>query len=138
MTEFISTLIQTIAVAAIPVCAAFLIQFLRRQSGLLSAQIESAQGRELLAEVTDAVSTAVAYVSQTYVDSLKKDGVFDIDAQKEAFNRAYLKTVDLLSESALDALGKVHSDLSTYLTSRIEAEVKTQKRRERVTNRSNI
>ncbi len=128
MTEFVSTLIQTIAVAALPVCAAFRSQFLRRQSGLLSAQIESAQGRELLAEVTDAVSTAVAYVSQTYVDTLKKDGVFDIDAQKEALSRAYIKTANLLSQSARDALRKVHGNLSAYLTSRIEAEVRAQKK----------
>ncbi len=127
MNEFLTELIQTIAVAAIPVCAAFLIRFLHRQSGLLSAQIESAQGRELLAEVTDAVSTAVAFTSQTYVDALKKDGVFDADAQKEALRCAFVKATELLSQPARIALRKAYGDLESYLLSRIEAEVKTQK-----------
>ncbi len=128
MNEFLTELIQTVATAAIPVCAAFLIQFLHRKSDLLSVQLTSVAEKQLLAEVTDAVTTAVAYTAQTYVDALKEDGTFNGDAQKEAFNRAYLKTVDLLSESALDALGKIHSDFGAYLTSRIEAEVRAQKR----------
>ncbi len=127
MNEFLTELIQTVATAAIPVCAAFLIQFLRRKSDLLSAQLGSIADKELLAEVTDAVTTAVAYVSQTYVDTLKEDGIFDYDAQQEAFRRAFNKTVDLLSKPVKDVLTEMYGDLAVYLTSRIEAEVRAQK-----------
>ena len=66
MREFLFTLLQAVATAAIPVCAAFLVQFLRKKSEQIGAQIDNMELKELLDEVTDAVSTAVTYTSQTY------------------------------------------------------------------------
>lgn len=127
MNEFLSTLLQAVVTAAIPVCSGFLIQFLRRKSAQIGAQTDSLNDKELLTEVTDAVSTAVAYTSQTYVDALKKDGIFDKEAQTEALRKSLKKTVSLLSESARSVLGEIYGDLDAYLTSRIEAEVRKQK-----------
>jgi len=109
------------------VCAAFLIQFLRRKSEQVGAQTDSLLGKELLAEVTDAVTTAVAYTSQTYVDTLKKDGSFNKEAQEAALQEALGKTIDLLSNDARDFLQEMYGSLDDYLTSRIEAEVRRQK-----------
>ena len=81
MNEFLSTLLQAVVTAAIPVCAAFLVQFLRRVSKHIGAQTDSLITKELLDEVTEAVATAVTYTSQTYVDALKKKGIFDTEAQ---------------------------------------------------------
>ncbi len=127
MKEFAFELLQAVATAAIPVCAGFLIQFLRRKSAQIGAQTDSLIDKELLAEVTDAVTTAVAYTSQTYVDALKKDGIFDKEAQAEALRKSLKKTTSLLSKSARSVLGEIYGDLDAYLTSRIEAEVRKQK-----------
>ena len=83
MKEFLTELLQAVATAAIPVCAAYLVQFLRRKSKQIGAQIDSLDTKELLAEVTEAVTTAVTYTSQTYVYALKKNGIFDKKAQME-------------------------------------------------------
>ncbi len=104
-----------------------MIQFLRRKSAQIGAQTDSLIDKELLAEVTDAVTTAVAYTSQTYVDALKKDGIFDKEAQAAALQKSLKKTVSLLSQSARSVLGEIYGDLDAYLTSRIEAEVRKQK-----------
>ncbi len=126
MKEFLFELLQAVATATIPVCAGFLIQLLRRKSEQIGAQIDSLTDKELLDEVTDAVTTAVAYTSQTYVDALKKGGVFDKEAQAEALQKSLNKTVSLLSQSARSVLGEIYGDLDAYLTSRIEAEVRKQ------------
>ena len=128
MKEFIIELLQAVAAAAVPVCAAFLVQFLRRKSEEIGAQVDSLTTKELLAEVTEAVTTAVTYTSQTYVDALKKHGIFDKEAQLEALRKSKDKALSLLSASAKDVLTEVYGNLDAYLETKIEAEVWAQKR----------
>ena len=130
MKEFVFELLQAVATAAIPVCAAFLVQFLRRKSEEIGAQVDSLTTKELLAEVTEAVTTAVTYTSQTYVDALKKGGTFDKEAQMEALQKSKDKTLALLSASAKDVLAKIYGDLDAYLETKIEAEVRAQKQQD--------
>lgn len=127
MREFLFTLLQAVATAAIPVCAAFLVQFLRKKSEQIGAHIDNMELKELLDEVTDAVSTAVTYTSQTYVDALKKEGIFDVEAQKIALETSLNMAISLLSESARSALATIYGNLDDYLVSKIEAEVRNQK-----------
>ena len=127
MREFLFTLLQAVATAAIPVCAAFLVQCLRKKSEQIGAQIDNMELKELLTEVTDAVSTAVTYTSQTYVDALKKEGIFDVEAQKIALETSLKMAISLLSESARSALATIYGNLDDYLVSKIEAEVRNQK-----------
>ena len=127
MNAFIIELLHTIATAAIPVCAAYLIQYLRRKSEQIIAQTDNMTIKAFLTEATDAVSTAVTYTSQTFVDALKKEGKFDKDKQQEALKKSLDKAISLLSESAKNALTDIYGNLEAYLTSKIEAEVRSQK-----------
>ena len=127
MNAFIIELLQAIATAAIPVCAAYLVQYLRRKSEQIIAQTDNMTIKAFLVEATDAVSTAVTYTSQTFVDALKKEGKFDKDKQQEALEKSLDKAISLLSEPAKKALEDIYGDLRAYLTSKIEAEVRSQK-----------
>ena len=93
MNAFIIELLQAIATAAIPVCAAYLVQYLRRKSEHIIAQTDNMTIKAFLAEATDAVSTAVTYTSQTFVDALKKEGSFDKDKQQEALEKSLDKAI---------------------------------------------
>ena len=127
MNAFIIELLQAIATAAIPVCAAYLVQYLRRKSEQIIAQTDNMTIKAFLVEATDAVSTAVTYTSQTFVDALKKEGNFNKDKQQEALKKSLDKAISLLSEPAKKALEDIYGDLRAYLTSKIEAEVRSQK-----------
>lgn len=127
MKEFLFELLQAVATVAVPVCAAFLVQFLRRKSAEAAARTDSLITKELLTEVTEAVTTAVTYTSQTYVDTLKKDGIFNKEAQVEALQKAKDKALALLSESAKDVLAQIYGNLDDYLETMIEAQVRVQK-----------
>ena len=127
MNTFIIELLCALATATIPVCAAYLIQYLRRKSEQIIAQTDNMTIKAFLAEATDAVSTVVTYTSQTFVDTLKKEGKFDKDKQQEALNKSLDKAISLLSEPAKKALEDIYRDLGAYLTSKIEAEVRSQK-----------
>ena len=127
MNAFIIELLHALATAAIPVCAAYLIQYLRRKSEQIIAQTDNMTIKAFLTEATDAVSTAVTYTSQTFVDALKKEGKFDKNKQQEALEKSLDKAISLLSEPAKKALEGIYGDLAAYLTSKIEAEVRSQK-----------
>ena len=125
MNTFIVELLQAIATTAIPICAAYLVQYLHRKSEQIIAQTDNMTIKAFLAEATDVVSTAVTYTSQTFVDALKKEGKFDKDKQQEALNKSLDKAISL----AKKALEDIYGDLAAYLTSKIEAEVRSQKTR---------
>lgn len=127
MQEFLFELLWAVATAAIPVCAAYLVQFLRRKSAQIGAQTDSLTTRKLLDEVTAAVTTAVTYVSQTYVDALKQSGKFTPENQKIALDLAVERAKKLLTAEARDFLSAAYGSLNDYLVSMAEAEVRRQK-----------
>ena len=83
---------------------------------------------EILLEIAGVVADVVEATSQTYVDSLKAIGAFDEAAQKEALKRAAASCVVLLSQAAKDYITEVAGDMNAYLETKIEAEVRRQKR----------
>lgn len=127
MKEFLLALLQAVATAAVPVCAAYLVQFLRRKSKQIGAQTDSLTAKKMLDEATDAVTTAVTVTSQTYVDALKKSGKFTRENQKIALELAVEQARKLLTDEAKDFLSAAYGNLNDYLASRTEAEVRRQK-----------
>ena len=127
MTEFLLALIKAVALAAIPVCGAYAAKFLRQKSAQIAERTESDRVKDLLAQVTDAVTTAVTYTNQTMVDALRRSGGLTAEDAKEAMRLSLNKALSLLSEVARNQIEQLYGDITAYLTSRIEAEVKTQK-----------
>ena len=127
MREFMFELLWAVTTAAVPVCTAFLVQFLHRKSAQIGVQTDSLTSKKVLDEVTAAVTTAVTYVSQTYVDGLKKCGNFTRENQQVALDLAVDQAKKLLTAEAKNFLGAAYGSLNNYLVSRAEAEVRRQK-----------
>ena len=75
----------------------------------------------------DTITQCVLATTQTYVDSLKKEGAFNADAQKVAFTKTYTNVMKILSAEAKEYLTEALGDLETYVYNRIEANVKLTK-----------
>lgn len=73
------------------------------------------------------IISCVIATNQTYVEALKKEGKFDAEAQKVAFDRTFSAVITILSDDAYDYLSEAIGDLEEYITNRIEAEVNTCK-----------
>lgn len=127
MSEFLSTLLQAVIIAAVPVCAAFIGKGVQAFTRYISGQTDNALVKKYLAEVSDAIETAVSLTNQTYVDALKKSEHFTRENQEEAPNRAVDKAMTLLTAEAHSFLEEAYGDLNAYLISKIEAEVRHQK-----------
>ena len=127
MNEFLTTLLQAVLVAAVPVCAAFIGKGLKALASYLGQKSENDTAKKYLAAAADAVATAVTYTSQVYVDKLKETGQFTKENQKEALGIAVAQAKNLLTAEAITYLQTAYGDLNEYLKSRIEAEVRNQK-----------
>lgn len=73
------------------------------------------------------IQNAVLATTQTYVDSLKKQGKFDEEAQKAAFKQTYDAVMKVLTADAVRYITSVVGDLEIYVTTKIEADVKLSK-----------
>lgn len=105
----------------------YLVVFIRRKGAEIAAQTEDATKQKYVNMLTETIADCVAATTQSYVDSLKKQGKFDTEAQKEAFKRSYESIMAILTEDAKDYLNNLYGDLKIYITEKIEAEVKAQK-----------
>lgn len=125
--KYILVLLQAVIIAAVPVVTTYLCNFLKQKSNQAAAKTNNDLAASYIREAADAVTTAVTFTSQTYVDNLKSSGTFTVENQKEAFNKAMNKAVEILSAEAKEYLAKAYGDLTNYLTTKIEAEVRNQK-----------
>jgi len=127
MKEILTTIIQVVVIPAIPVLVTYLVKFLKAQADQTTTKINNELIRTYLQEATDAVLQAVTYTAQTYVDTLKKEGKFDKEAQKTAFNTAKNVALQLLTEEAKQMITDLYGDLTLWLDTKIEQTVKEQK-----------
>jgi hypothetical protein len=103
------------------------VKFLKTQVSQATTEINNELVKTYLQEAADAVLQAVTYTTQTYVDTLKKQGKFDEAAQKEAFTTAKETALKLLTEDAKEMITSLYGDLTTWLDTKIEQTVKEQK-----------
>ena len=73
------------------------------------------------------IADCVLATTQTYVETLKKEGKFDLEAQKIAFTRTYENVMAILADEAKEYLQTAIGDLSAYVENMIEAEVNRNK-----------
>lgn len=93
----------------------------------LNSKIKDNKVKQWTTDLTQIVMRSVMTISQTYVDSLKKENAFTKEAQKEAFN----KCMDLIKSQLTPELQKYiqenFGDMETYLKTQIESIIKSLK-----------
>ena len=127
MKEILPTLVQVVVIPAIPVLVTYLVKYLKAKAEQTTTKINNELVRTYLQEATDAVLQAVTYTAQTYVDTLKKQGKFDKEAQQKAFNTAKDIALKLLTDEAKQMIEDLYGDLMLWLDTKIEQTVKEQK-----------
>ena len=128
-------ILQQIANACVPVLCllitaggAYLVALLRHKTAQLQQELDNQTVSKLMGMASEAVAQAVTYTAQTYVDTLKEQGAFTKEKQLEAFDKAKNKTLEILGDAAVDALGEIYGDFDAWLDTKIEQvcrEIKT-------------
>jgi hypothetical protein len=126
-TEILSQLFELVLIPLLGVLTAFFVKWLRAKEKEINNNLDNDIAEKYLTMVAETITDCVIATNQTYVESLKKAGSFDAEAQKAAFNKTYEAVIQVLSQDAKEYLTSIYGDLAAYLNTRIEAEVNLQK-----------
>ena len=125
--ELLAQIFEVCIIPLLGVLTAFFVKWVNAKSAELIASRENETEQKYLDMLKDTITDCVIATSQTYVDSLKKQGAFDAEAQKVAFNMTFEAVFNLLTDEAKEYLNEAVGDLNLYITQKIEAEVNLNK-----------
>ena len=128
--DWMALLPQIFQLAVFPLVAAltfFAIKWLKAKELEILDKVDSDMGNKYIAMLFETIRDCVSATTQTYVDSLKKQGKFDAEAQKTAFAMTLSSVLNVLTDDSKEYLNTIYGDLNAFITTKIEAEVKAQK-----------
>ena len=128
--DWLNLLTQIFEVCVIPLLAVlttYIVKYIQVKSAEITSKSENELVDKYVNMLSYTISSCVVATNQTYVESLKKQGKFDAEAQKIAFNMTLEAVLEILSEDAKEYLSEAFGDLNAYITSQIEASVNVNK-----------
>lgn len=128
--DWLELLYQILEVCIIPlfgILTAFVVKWLKTKEMEINNKLENETAEKYISMVSQTITDCVIATNQTYVEALKKQGSFDAEAQKIAFQKTYETVLSVLSEDVKEYLSMFYGDAQAYLFARIEAEVNLQK-----------
>ena len=125
--ELITQIFEVCIIPLLGVLTAFFVKWVNAKSAEMVDKAKNETQAKYITMLNNTISDCVIATTQTYVETLKKQGAFDAEAQKAAFTMTYEAVVKLLTDEATAYLNEVVGDLNLYITQKIEAEVKLNK-----------
>ena len=125
--NFVSQLFELIVYPVLSLTGIYLTYLISVKIKELKQKTNDDTTKKYLDMLNDTIASAVLTTTQTYVEALKKEGKFDLEAQKIAFAKTYEAVMKMLTDEAKKYIVESVGDLETYITNKIEAEVKLTK-----------
>ena len=129
--DWLNLLTQIFEVCIIPllgILTTYIVKYIQVKSAEITEKTDNAIADKYTVMLADTITACVLATNQTYVEALKKQGSFDAEAQKTAFNMTLNAVMEILSEDAKKYLSEAFGDLNSYITSQIEASVNVNKK----------
>ena len=123
----LTQIMEVVVIPLLGILTAYVVKIVNAKLEEVSANRKNELEKKYIDMLNDTISDCVIATTQTYVESLKKQGSFNAEAQKKAFNQTYGAVMSILSEEAKKYLNEAIGDLNLYITQKIEAEVKINK-----------
>ena len=125
--NLLNDIFQVCVIPLLGVLTTYVVKYIQVKMEEIQLKTENEMINKYLAMLASTVTECVIATNQTYVDALKKEGKFDIDAQKKAFEMTRDAVMLILTEEAQNYLSVAVGDLNLYIAQQIEAAVKVEK-----------
>lgn len=126
-TEFITNVFQVCIIPLLGVLTTFLVKWLQIKSSELQIKMDNDIANKYMDMLTNTITECVLATNQTYVEALKQQNKFDLEAQKIAFDKTSEAVMAILTEDAKKYLESAVGDLELFIRQKIEAEVNLNK-----------
>ena len=129
--DWLNLLADIFEVCIIPllgVLTAYIVKYIQVKSAEITKNTDNTLIDKYTGMLANTISACVLATNQTYVEALKKQGNFDAEAQKNAFNMTLDAVMNILSEDAKEYLSEAFGDLNSYIASQIEASININKK----------
>lgn len=98
----------------------------------LNEEIKDENAKTQLTTATTIVTNSVRSVFQTYVDTLKKNGTFDVESLKIALAKAKDEALSQMSDEIKEYITTNYGNLENWLTTQIEATINIMKNNQQI------
>lgn len=126
MKDILANILLAVVSTCTPILVTYLAKATKAWADKKALEIANAKAQAALLEINDIVSQAVTTTTQTYVDSLKASGSFDVTAQQTAFDKSRATIMSLLSAELQEFISSSYGNLALWVQTKIESTVKAQ------------
>ena len=123
----IPVIFQVCLIPLLAILTKYLVAWIQVKTKELTDTKDNEMFTKYMTLLSDTVIDCVVATNQTYVNTLKEQGKFDAEAQKEAFNKTYEAVMRILTDDAKKYLSEMLGDLDLYINTMIESQVNFQK-----------
>ena len=125
--ELLSQIFEVCIIPLLGVLTTFLVRYINNKMKTLADTTNDEKQKKYIEMLNNTITDCVIATTQTYVDTLKKQGKFDKEAQEQAFLMTFNAVSDLLTEESKKYLNEAIEDLDLYIKQKIESEVNINK-----------
>lgn len=129
--EVLNYILYIVLTVILPVVATYAVNLIKakiKESNIIADATQNENLAKIIENALSDVMDAVLYINQIYVDALKSSGKFDKDAQKNAFNRAYVEAMNMISDESKKVIEQVYGSFDNWLKLKIESSVNMAKK----------
>lgn len=127
MTPTLALIFDICIIPLLGILTTYIVALIRNKIAEINNKTENETAQKYLTMLSETVISCVIATNQTYVESLKKQNKFDLEAQKKAFELTKDAVLEILSHEAIEYLNTIIGDLNTYIDKLIEATVNYKK-----------
>ena len=125
--ELLSQIFEVCIIPLLGVLTTFLVRYINAKMKALADTTNDEKQKKYIEMLNNTITDCVIATTQTYVETLKKQGKFDKEAQEKAFLMTFNAVSGLLTEESKKYLNEAIEDLDLYIKQKIESEVNINK-----------
>lgn len=125
--ELLTQIFELVIIPLLGALTIYAVKWINAKSEEIKIKNENEVLDKYLSMLAETITKCVIATNQTYVETLKKEGKFDSEAQKIAFEKTYTAVMEIISIDMVDYLTEAVGDFETFLMQSIEAEVNSNK-----------
>jgi hypothetical protein len=125
--ELVNEIFQVCIVPLLGILTTYLVKYITIKMEEIQVKTENEKMDKYLTMLTETITSCVIATNQTYVEALKKEGKFDLEAQKVAFEKTKNAVLGVLTAESQRYLTAAVGDLNLYISQQIEAAVNVEK-----------